>query len=170
MGREEGTEGCKGGGGGDLVGMVMTVGRLANVTWRKRLGQGGWGGRRGNRSGRWWQTRRAAAVRRQGWLGIGWHNGGLKAVDGDIVGGGSKLKLKVVGRTAKNMVRTVIERGEGGDMTVMANKDKIGGEKVRRQSGRRLVSRGIVVAGRSGVESRHAMAEGVKKGRGGSVG
>ena len=75
-----------------------------------------------------------------------------------------------MGRTAKDTIRTVIERGEGGDMTVTANQDKIGGEKVGRQSGGRLTSRGSIVAGRSGSESRHAVAEIIKKGRGENVG
>ena len=61
------------------------------------------------------------------------------------------MKLKVVGRTAKDMVRTVIEKGEGGDRAVTVNKDKIVSEKVRRQSGGRLVSRGGIMAGRSAV-------------------
>ena len=70
----------------------------------------------------WWRrTRRATAARREGGLSIGRHNSGLQAVDGDVVGGETYLKLKVVGRTAKDTVRTIIERGERGDMTVTAN-------------------------------------------------
>ena len=67
------------------------------------------------------RTRRATAARREGGLSIGRHNSGLQAVDGDVVGGETYLKLKVVGRTAKDTVRTIIERGERGDMTVTAN-------------------------------------------------
>ena len=115
------------------------------------------------------RTRRATAARREGGLSIGRHNSGLQAVDGDVVSGETYLKLKVVGRTAKDTVRTIIERGERGDMTVTANQDKIGGEKVGRQGGGRLTSRGCIVAGRSGSESRHAVAEVIKKGRRGNV-
>ena len=47
----------------------------------------------------------------------------------------------------------------------VADKDKISGEKVRRQSGGRFMSRGSVVAGRRGVEGtgRSVMVESVKK-------
>ena len=133
-------------------------------------GPGGLGWREGNGKNRRRRTRRVTAARRQGSLGIGRHNSGLQAVDGDVVGGETYLKLKVVGRTAKDTVRTIIERGERGDMTVTANQDKIGGEKVGRQGGGRLTSRGCIVAGRSGSESRHAVAEVIKKGRRRNVG
>ena len=81
-------------------------------------GPGGLGWREGNGKNRRRRTRRVTAARRQGGLGIGRQNSGLQAVDGDFVGGEAYLKLKVVGRTAKDTVRTVIERG---DMTVTAN-------------------------------------------------
>ena len=52
-------------------------------------------------------------------------------------------------------------------MTVTANKDKIGGKKVGRQSGGRLTSRGGIVMGRRWSESRHVVAEVIKKMAGG---
>ena len=77
-------------------------------------GPGGLGWRKGDGKNRRRQMRRATAARREGGLGIGRHNSGLQAVDGDVVSGEAYLKLKVVGRTAKDRVRTIIERGEGG--------------------------------------------------------
>ena len=73
--------------------------------------------REGGGKNRWRRTRRATAARREGGLGIGRHNSGLQAVDGDVVGGETCLKLKVVGRTAKDTVRTIIERGESQSRT-----------------------------------------------------
>ena len=54
-------------------------------------------------------------------------------------------------------------------MTVTANKDKIGGKKVGRQSGGRLTSRGGIVTGRRWSESRHVVAEVIKKMAGGGM-
>ena len=59
-------------------------------------------------------------------------------MDGDVVGGEAYLKLKVVGRTAKDTVRTVIERGEGSDMAVTANQDKIVGRESRKTEWREV--------------------------------
>ena len=58
-------------------------------------GPGGLGWREGEGKNRRRQTQRATAARREGGLGIGRHNSGLQAVDGDVVGGEAYLKLKV---------------------------------------------------------------------------